>query len=165
SARRLPARAARPRPAPPAPARPGATGAPARPGAARRGGRGRPWSAGSVPRPRAAARKPARAAGGRARGCRWPPRGWPRLSRPPRSLVARLPQQRVVAGAGVALLAHQHVQGQAGEVVGDRLHELVLVLVEDLAVAAAALAGLGLDRLRSALDVVVGDALGLRAVR
>src|SRR5690606_27973372 len=112
----------------------------------------------------AAGRAAPPAASGRATGCRWPPPS--RLPRGPRSVLPALPEQRVAAAAGIALLAHQHVQADAGQVVGDRLHVQVLLLVEDLAVAAAVLAGFRLDRLglhplRAVLDVVVGDALRL----
>src|SRR5690606_10870542 len=75
----------------------------------------------------------------------------------PGSVTVVLPQQRVAAAPRVVLVAHQHVQRQAPEVVGHRLHERILVLVEDLAVAPAAVAGLGLDPLAAAIDVVERD--------
>ncbi|KAG1434549.1 hypothetical protein G6F56_014273 [Rhizopus delemar] len=53
-----------------------------------------------------------------------------------------MPQQGVAAGARITRFAHQHVQHQAGQVVGHRLHVQVLVLIEDLAVRVAVVAGL-----------------------
>jgi hypothetical protein len=53
------------------------------------------------------------------------------------------PQQRVAAGARVAGFADQQVQRQAGQVVGQRLDVEVVLLVEDLAIGMAVVAGFG----------------------
>src|SRR5690606_11218917 len=59
----------------------------------------------------------------------------------PGSVAIVLPEQGAAAAPRVVLVAHQHVEREAAEVVGHRLHEGILVLVEDLAVAPAAVAG------------------------
>ena len=74
-------------------------------------------------------------------------------------------QQRVGAGALELCFAHQQVQHQAGQVVSQRLGHGVLFLIDDLAVAAAFLAGFCQDLFTSAFKALVVNALGGFAVR
>ena len=54
-------------------------------------------------------------------------------------------QQQIGAGPFVAGFVDQHVEGQRGEVVGDRIDVRVLLLIDDLQVALARIAGFGAD--------------------
>src|SRR5262249_60227690 len=69
-------------------------------------------------------------------------------------------QERVEAAAPQPGLAHQQVQAKRRDIVGDRLERRILVLMQDLHVAAAGVAGLGLDRAGAAVDLLIAHALG-----
>ena len=87
-----------------------------------------------------------------------------RAVRPPSGLSSVLPQQRVAAAAVIAGFAHQQIEREAGEIVRDGLDAAVLLLIEDLAIRPARIAGLGADRVRTAFDRVIGNALRRLAV-
>src|SRR5262249_54067184 len=74
-------------------------------------------------------------------------------------------QEVVDAGAAQTGLAHHEVEAERGDVVSHRIERRVLLLVEDLHVAAAFAAALGLDGAGTALDLLVRDALGRAADR
>src|SRR5579863_512362 len=59
-----------------------------------------------------------------------------------RSDRARQPQQRVPAGAMIALFRKQHVKGYAGHVIGHGLDAGVLLLMQDFPISVALIAGL-----------------------
>ena len=62
-------------------------------------------------------------------------------SRATRLCVRPLPQQGIAARTMIARFAHQEVERETGEVIGLRFHAPVLLLIEDLAIAPAAVAG------------------------
>src|SRR5262245_54178718 len=74
-------------------------------------------------------------------------------------------QEWVDAAATIAGVAHEQVESERGHVVGHRLQRGILVLVENLHVAAAVVAGLRLDGVATAVDPQVADALGGAAER
>src|SRR6516165_9977795 len=76
----------------------------------------------------------------------------------------RLPEERIDAGAMEAFLGQQQVERDAREVVGERLDAGIVLLVEDLAVGAARVAGFCAHRRGSTVDRVIGNALGCPAL-
>src|SRR5580704_14953006 len=67
-------------------------------------------------------------------------------------------QERIDGAAPVAGLAQQDVEPERRDVVGDGFELRIFVLVQNLQVAVTAFAGLRLDRVRSALEFLIGDA-------
>src|SRR5690606_12770438 len=81
-----------------------------------------------------------------------------------RALSRAHPQQRISDSAMVARLREQQIERKAREIIGNRLDALVLLLIEDLSIRAAAVAALGADRGWPPFDRPVRDALRRVAV-
>ena len=62
-------------------------------------------------------------------------------------------------------IAQQQIERERRDVVGDRIERRIVALMQYLHVAAAGFAGFGLDRCRSAGNLLIGNALGRAAQR
>src|SRR6202035_296716 len=69
-------------------------------------------------------------------------------------------QERIDGAAPVAVLAQQDIEPERRDVVGNGFELRIFLLLQKLHVAVAILAGLRLDRVRAAVELLISDALG-----
>src|SRR5258707_11175491 len=89
----------------------------------------------------------------------------PRAAEGPDAVLSSIAKQEgIERGAPVWSVSHQQVEPQRCDIIRHRLQRGLLVLVKDLHIRAATVAGLGLHRPGAARDLLIGDALGRPAL-